>query len=103
MVTKFKTDRQRKAAMASIRRVDRGRRAVSLDPAAVAETGPWPEPWLAQATKDMTVKDAKDLLGDRATWELKAMKKALTSMPVLNTPAENLKLQAVKVMLRSRN
>lgn len=53
-------------------------------------------------TEDMSIMDAEKILGDRADWELRAMKKALTTMPLLNTPEENQRLQAVKVMLRSR-
>jgi hypothetical protein len=48
----------------------------------------------------MTPKEAKKILGDRASWELKNMERALKSMPILNTPEENLRLEAVKVALK---
>jgi hypothetical protein len=49
----------------------------------------------------MNKTEALELLGDRATWELRNMKKALSLFPILNTPEENLRLEAVKVLLRS--
>ena len=51
----------------------------------------------------MKIEEAKNMLGDRAKWELTAMKNALSMMPVLNTPEENQRLEAVKVMLKSQN
>lgn len=50
----------------------------------------------------MTPNEAKEILGDRAGWELQNMKKALTMFPILNTPEENLRLEAVKIQLRLR-
>lgn len=47
------------------------------------------------------MKRAEEILGDRATWELKNMKKALSMFPILNTDEENERLEAVKVMLKS--
>lgn len=48
----------------------------------------------------MELKEAKEILGDRATWELTAMKRALSSIPFLNTDEDNQRLEAVKVMLK---
>ena len=51
----------------------------------------------------MSLKEAEDILGNRATWELRNMKKALTMMGGwFNTPEDNLRLQAVKVVLKDR-
>ena len=50
----------------------------------------------------MNLEEAKEILGDRATWELKNMKRALSSMPILNTDEDNQRLEAVKVMLKHR-
>lgn len=49
----------------------------------------------------MDLQKAKEILGDRATWELKNMKKALSMFVILNTPEENERLKAVKVMLKA--
>lgn len=49
----------------------------------------------------MTLQEAKNILGDRARWELLNMKKALSMFPILNSKEENLRLEAVKIMLRS--
>ena len=46
---------------------------------------------------------AKEILGDRATWELKNMKRALSFCGALNTAEENERLEAVKVMLKERS
>lgn len=48
----------------------------------------------------MTKEKAKEILGDRATWELKNMKKALSILPWFNTKEEDERLKAVKVMLK---
>jgi len=42
----------------------------------------------------------KEILGDRAIWELRNMKKALETFSILNTPEEDERLEAVKAMLR---
>ena len=48
----------------------------------------------------MDIKEAKEILGDRATWELRNMKRALEMLPFFNTEEENQRLEAVKVMLK---
>jgi len=48
----------------------------------------------------MTRIEAREILGNRATWELQHMKRALEMLPLLNTPEENTRLDAVKVMLK---
>lgn len=50
----------------------------------------------------MNIKEAEDILGDRATWELQHMKRALSMLQLLNSPEENKRLEAVKVMLKVR-
>ncbi len=48
----------------------------------------------------MNKEEAIEILDDRAEWELKNMKRALTSFPILNTEEENKRLDAVKVLLK---
>jgi hypothetical protein len=49
----------------------------------------------------MTLKQARDILGDRPTWELKNMKKALESLGgFFNTDEENERLEAVNIVLK---
>ena len=50
----------------------------------------------------MNRKEALNLLGDRAIWELRHMKKALSMFELLNTPEENQRLEAVKTLLRGK-
>ena len=50
----------------------------------------------------MTEKQAKEILGDRATWELLQMKKALSMLPIFNSNEDNLRLEAVKVLLKKK-
>jgi len=50
----------------------------------------------------MNIKRAKEILGDRTTWELRNMRKTLNFCSLLNTAEENLRLKAVNVVLRSR-
>lgn len=50
----------------------------------------------------MTIKQAKEILGNRAKWELKNMKHALSTLGALNTPEENERLAAVKVLLKEK-
>ena len=50
----------------------------------------------------MTLDQALQIVGRRPKWELQAMRKALAMHAWLNTPAENLRLQAVKVLLRGK-
>jgi hypothetical protein len=49
----------------------------------------------------MTLPEAQKILGNRVKWELQNMKKALLIMAVLNTPEENERLEACKVMLKN--
>jgi len=48
----------------------------------------------------MTKQKARQILGNRATWELKNMRKALSMLSILNTPEEDERLEAVKTMLK---
>lgn len=49
----------------------------------------------------MNKEQALEILGDRAKWELLAMKKALESIPFLNTDEENERLEAVLTLLKT--
>ena len=50
----------------------------------------------------MTTVQALAIIGDRATWELRNMIKALRFFPILNTADENERLTACEIMLKSR-
>ena len=50
----------------------------------------------------MTKQQAQAILGNKATWEMKAIKKALNMLSLLNTPEENLRLQAVTILLSKK-
>jgi hypothetical protein len=50
----------------------------------------------------MTKEKALEIVGDRAHWELVNIKKALTFMGALNTPEEDERLEAVKVLLKNK-
>jgi len=50
----------------------------------------------------MNLKEAEEILGNRATWELRQMRKALETFPIMNTEEENERLEAVKILLRKR-
>jgi hypothetical protein len=64
------------------------------------------QPQMVRAYPDqkstMTLKESQEILGDRATWELRNMEKALSMMPILNTPEDKKRLEAVQVMLKHR-
>ena len=47
----------------------------------------------------ITIKQANDILGNKAKWELQAMKKALEMLQFLNTDKDNKRLQAVNILL----
>jgi len=51
----------------------------------------------------MSLKEAQEIVGNRDTWELKNMRKALSSIPLLNTTEDNQMLEAVKKVLRNKN
>jgi preprotein translocase subunit YajC len=55
-----------------------------------------------QIQKEMSLSEAEARLGNRATWELEAMKRALSTFRILNTPEQEKDLEAVKVLLRER-
>ena len=50
----------------------------------------------------MSIDQARAIVGNRAKWELQAMRKALSMHPWLNTAEENQRLQAVRVILSSK-
>lgn len=50
----------------------------------------------------MTKQQAKNILGDRARWELVAMKRALEMIPFFNTDEEEERLEAVNVLLNKK-
>lgn len=49
----------------------------------------------------MTLEQAQKILGNRAKWELQNMKKALSFMGALNSPEENERLEACKILLKN--
>jgi hypothetical protein len=49
----------------------------------------------------MTFEKAREILGNRAKWELQNIKKALSFMGALNTQEENERLEACKIMLKT--
>jgi len=51
-------------------------------------------------TNEMTEEEAEEILGDRTIWELKNMKKALEMLSILNSPEDDKRLEAVKVLLK---
>jgi len=44
----------------------------------------------------MDIQKAKEILGNKADWELKHMQKALSHLSLLNTEEENERLEAIK-------
>ena len=51
----------------------------------------------------MNLAEAEGILGgNRATWELENMRKALGFMGLFNTPEEDRRLEAAKVILREQ-
>lgn len=47
----------------------------------------------------MTIEQAKKTLGNRPEWELRRIIKALGAFPILNTPEDNERLMAARVLL----
>jgi hypothetical protein len=51
----------------------------------------------------MNKEEAKKILGDRADWEIKAMKKALTSLGgFFNNDKDNERLEAIETIEKSK-
>jgi hypothetical protein len=50
----------------------------------------------------MTLEKAKRIVGNQATWALRNMVRALKMLPWLNTPEDEERLEAAKVVLKSR-
>ena len=48
----------------------------------------------------MTIEEAKKIVGNRPKWELKNMVKALSLMPWMNTPEDEKRLEAGKLLLK---
>ena len=51
----------------------------------------------------MSLDQALQIVGNRARWELLAIKKALSMHSWLNTREESLRLQAVKILLKAKS
>ena len=51
----------------------------------------------------MTIKEAWKIVGNQPKWAIGNMVKALSMLPALNTPEEDLRLRAGKICLRTRN
>jgi hypothetical protein len=52
--------------------------------------------------KRMTTAQAKKILGDRSKWELKNIVRTLSMFRAFNSPEENERLEAAKVILKLR-
>lgn len=50
----------------------------------------------------MTIEEAKKIVGNQPSWALKNMVKALKMLPALNTAEDEQRLEAAKVVLKSR-
>lgn len=50
----------------------------------------------------MTINEAKEIVGDRAKWELLHMKRALSMLGALNTQDEDRRLDAVNALLKGK-
>jgi hypothetical protein len=57
---------------------------------------------LTEVGHNMTMQEAKIIVGNRATWEMQAIRKALSMHSWLNTPEENQRLRAVRVLLSNK-
>jgi len=51
----------------------------------------------------MNLIEAKKIVGNQPTWALKNMVKALQMLPWMNTPEDEQRLIAAKVVLKERN
>jgi hypothetical protein len=49
----------------------------------------------------MNIKQAREIVGNRAEWELRNMVKALESLPALNSEADDERLKACKMVLKA--
>lgn len=96
----FKNDRQRKKVMAELSKnnpLNKYKSIADLPDTYGAKT--IDDIFSRHVAEPMTVQEAKELLGDRASWELKNMKRALSMSVLLNTPEEDRRLKAVTVLL----
>lgn len=50
----------------------------------------------------MTYDEAKKIAGNQPRWALKNMIRALSILTLLNTPEENVRLAAAKIVLRKK-
>jgi len=48
----------------------------------------------------MTLDQARDIIGNRARWEIRAIARALSLHQWLNTPEENQRLKAARLILK---
>lgn len=100
----FKSDRQRKTVMARINKGSPLNKYKSIDDLPdMADVKTVDDIFDMHRVKSMSVQEAQDHLGDRPVWELKNMKRALSSMPLLNTPEDDKRLRAVTVLLKSKS
>ena len=56
----------------------------------------------AEELESMKPEEARAILGNRTTWELRPMRRALTFLGAFNTPEEAKRLEAVKILLSKR-
>lgn len=52
--------------------------------------------------KEMTLEQAKEIVGNQPNWALKNMVKALKMLPMLNTADDQKRLAAALIVLKSR-
>ncbi len=57
---------------------------------------------IIEGEEKITREKAKRIVGNQATWALKNMVRALEMLPRLNTPEDDERLEAAKVVLKSR-
>jgi hypothetical protein len=50
----------------------------------------------------MTTDQARAIVGNRARWELLAIARALSRLQILNTPEENQRLKAARLLLKAK-
>ena len=50
----------------------------------------------------MTTDQARAIVGNCAQWELRAIVRALSRLQILNTPEENQRLKAARLLLKAK-
>jgi len=50
----------------------------------------------------MTTDQARAIIGNLASWEMRAIVRALSRLQILNTPEENQRLKAARLLLKAK-